>query len=494
MEQTDDYIKGEKLEYVHRRLYLGPIQNLHSKPMPYYRHYESGHDPSTISVVMFTTENRASFLVSRKVSGISKNDIPWSRWEDIGKLYLSVKETVAGVKSMNVYGTYKSGRTWSMFKNITSSPAAIRTIVPPEFIDEVNSEAHRLALTYLPESMVLSSPKPVISLEGEEGMPLPVENNAEMYGYITSLAYPMFRTRTLPTYESELSGKSFGAKSLTEMDYTKTLFGKRNYRKDLVKAVAETDSLSKIFFARSFRNHVPVDWIVSFLQKTKDAKNFPQLEKMHLVNLRKLLPLLSLTHRRRLLTELSKPKNMANQELPVARGRNRNRNMLATSYIADTLSFISRVNQDAISELNFSGWKELHDLIVELENTQRYGNAKIPETPLSKKIAALPTTDEIVIILPEDTKELRFWGRSMNHCIGSYSYDAASGRNVFIGILKNGEMIGNAQLDPSSQRCIQILGKHNAHLPAEDLSKISSLFEQHAILPKSAFKDALGVR
>lgn len=475
--------------YTHTKLYEGPISALRSKPSPYYR-YMDGGDPSVISVVMFTTESRASFLVSRKVSGVSKNDIPWSRWEDIGKLFLSVKESANGTKSMNVYGTHKMGKKWSMFKNLTASPWDIKSIVPPEFIDAVNAEAKRLVMTYMPAGMVLELPE---TGKAYDRVDVPFDNAiSSSYTYITNLTYPMFRTRNVPGSIAYAPGKSFAARSLTEMEYTKALFGKKNYRKDLVKAVAETNSFSKIFFARAFRNHVPVDWIVAFLQKTKDVRTFPELEKNHITSLRKVLPLLSLTHRRRLLTELSKPKNITTREYAVVPRRNRGE-MNPLSYIADTLTFVGRVNPVAISELEFSGWKEFHDLVVELENTQRHGNVKIPETPLSKKIAALPKNDDIAIILPQDTKELRFWGRNMSHCIGSYAPDAASGRNVFIAIIKDGEMIGNAQLDPSAKRCIQILGKRNTRLDAVDIKKVSALFEEHKILPKSAFKGALGV-
>lgn len=483
--------------YIHRKLYEGPVSGLYGKPTPYYRYPYDGseEDDSTIAVVMFTTDDKASFLVRRKVTGVSKNNIPWSRWQDLGKLFLSVKANSKGVKSLNAYGTYRTGRKWTMFKNVTASPGEIRTIVPREFIDEVNSEAQRLVRTYMPESLVPE----ILDSEKISSYPNEPFNNVvyTAYEYIPRLVYPMLRTRKFPFDSGNATGKSFGARAYTEMEYTKSLFGKRNYRKDLVKAVAETDMISCIFFARAFRNHVPADWLVTFLQKSNDIKGFPELSKTHLESMRKILPFISLTNRRRLLTELTKPHKMAvtqERNERAGRGRRNRRNMPPSYYVQDALSFAATIPPAAVAGLDASGWKELHDGIIAIDDRQKHGNVEIPETPLAKKIATLPMSDEFAIILPEDTEELRMWGRTMKHCIGSYASYAVAGKQVFFAIMKDGEMIGNAQIDPAAKRCIQILGKRNAHLPSEDVKLVSSMFEKHDILPKSAFKDALGVR
>jgi hypothetical protein len=483
------------LGYTCSELYEGPISALEGRPYPYYKHpYDGGEDQGIIKAVMFTAENRASFLMRRKISGVSESGLPWYRWRDTGKLFLSVKENAKGIKSLNVYGTTRPGRVWSMFKNITASMVEIKFIVPVEFIDAVNIEARRLALTYMPEVMVPEVPL----VNGRfSNINAPFDSVIEdAYGYIPALVYPMFRTRNTPD-QSCLMGKSFGARAFTEMEYTKTLFGKKNYRKDLVKAVAETKELQKIFFARAFRNQVPVDWIVTFLQKAKDTQNFPELTKEHLKTLTKCLKAISLTSRRRLLTELGKSqKNLYVPEQNAGDGRPRRRPnaMPPIYYVMDTLNFASMLTPEALAGVQFSSWKELHDALIDLDHTQRYGNAVIPETPLSKKISAIPAEEDFAIILPQDTNELRFWGKTMHHCIGTYANYAASGKNIFIGIIKEGEMIGNAQLDPSSRRCVQILGKRNRHLEPSDLNKVKSLFESHGVLPRGAFDNSLGVR
>lgn len=484
------------MDVAYRKLFEGPVSDLQSRPYPYERHRSDGsEDNSILSAVMFTTDTRASFLMSRKVTGVAKSGKTWSRWDKLGKLSICVKENAAGIKSMNVYGTFKTGRKWSMFKNISFDSALIKTIILPEFIDEVNVEARRLALSYMPELIVPPLPEKGQAF-GRTDVPFDYSIPAAYY-YIPELIYPMIRTRIMPDTASYAVGKSFGARAFTEMEYAKKLFGKTNYRKDLVKAVAETDNFHKIFFAHEFRNHVPIDWIVQFLQRAKDMKNFPELGKNHLSTLRKILPYLPMKNRRRLLTELTKAKKpvVAVQDAPVAQPVvPRRRIMPATYYVQDALTFASKIAPASFADMEFTGWKEFHDLLVEAESLQRNGNVKIPETALSKKIALMPEDGEISIILPEDTQELRFWGRKMSHCIGSYAQEAASGRHVFIGIIKDGEMIGNAQIDPSAKRCLQLLGKHNQHLDKSDVNRISSLFEQHKILPKTAFQTALGVR
>ena len=466
------------MDYEKRILYSGIAEEASGRFVRYAKDDQDGGTP--IQVTMFIREHRTSFVVSRKVKGISKSGKPWSRWQDMTRLFLSVKETKKSGLSLNVYGTYRIGPRWSMFQNVTSSEHLVMEIVGRDFIDEVNEEAYRLALLTWEKNPYSAYRRPG-SKSGSEGH----ENQMLRHSYIRDAVYPMLRTRKVSRESDLMAGKSFGARSATEMEYTIELFGKRNYRKDLVKAVAKNEVLDNIFFARAFRNLVPSDWLVTFLNHPAQNEQPLELTKRHLTNLRDMLPKLSLKQRRRLL--------FGTFYTPIAR-TSPDEIRRYTYEIWDALASANRVPDEFFATAEFTSWKELHDDIDAEVKRQRYGNTPIPETPLAKKIKEIPVDDGFGIILPVDTDMLRKWGRDMRHCIGTYAKEAVAGRHVFVGIVKDGRMIGNAQLDSKEKRCVQILGYRNERLERQDIKRISSLLSHHDVMPQDAFMGAAGVR
>lgn len=79
---------------------------------------------------------------------------------------------------------------------------------------------------------------------------------------------------------------------------------------------------------------------------------------------------------------------------------------------------------------------------------------------------------DIIIVTPKQAKDLIYWGVEMNHCIGSYTTDAAKGISQFLAFMKNGKMYGNMQI--TGGRVNQVFGKSNRLLPEGELVEICS--------------------
>lgn len=463
------------VEYERRNLYDGPARDLGRE----FRMYDPYSNNDRISITMFVYPEKVSYSISRKITGVSENGKEWSRWQEMGKLYLSVKESKSGVKSMNVYTQTRRGSKWTMFSNVTANPHAISQLTGERFIDVINAEARRL-ISLCADDSALPPYDPESFFDPESTR----NERFDKFQYIRNLVYPMFRTRAISDAYDGFStvGRTFGARALTEMEYARNLFGAKNYRKDLVKAVANHKSVDYLLFARAFRNLVPADWIVDFLVKSKndDCLNLSSKDFKYL---RRVLSIVDIKYRKKLL--ISSTKIVAAYDLKPGESN--------YYHVHDALNFSANVSAEFLKKSDFSTWKQLHDLITAEEERVRFGNHPIPVNGMAKKIQSLPKKKDLSIILPSDTDQLRLWGKHMRHCIGTYANTAALGEQVFIAIMKDGNMIGNAQLDPQQRRCIQILGPMNRNLEKDDLNDVIELFHENKILPKNAFDGAAGV-
>jgi hypothetical protein len=456
---------------------------------PFSIQEEDGKD--TGKLVLISGNETSTFFVRKKSSGVSKSGKNWSRWADLAMLVISVKPDRSGKRRLNIYVKYRQNKKFRVcFRNGT-----------PTF-----HSVHAAFFNY--SDMLSEIAKECIRLYEQHISPVPAGITDYPARYTPLLlAYPMIRSRveieksfgrtetnlkygqrylTTRTLSMDPS-HGLSIRSTTEIDFALKSFGKSNYRKDLVKAVSNAE-LGLIYYARHFRNLVPTDWIVKFLQDTTLARKIehPNDIQKHFSSLkssdfRKFLQDVPPTILKRLLswqTVATAPQFLGME-------------------IRDTIQSY-RIIKDNGNEVDFSAlkkvntWRELHDYFANEVRRLKTKNRIIPPTPLSEKIAENSKQENFMIVLPPDTDTLRTWGSTMNHCIGSYAGHATSGSDVFIGIIKDEKMIGNAQIHTKSGSLIQIFGKHNQYIEPTILQSVVGTLVRKKIVSKSSLKSAIG--
>lgn len=406
------------------------------------------------SATIFSTEYTSSFVFSRKWSGVSKSGVPWKRWQPFARYMISVKpHRISGKQSLNIYSRkLNNGYKWSPFMNVTGMPDYLSDPMLSAYIEEFNNEVYRLGST------IAEIPKPPV---------MEFRNPTPLYDYALKCAYPMLAVRQ-KTSDYNDNRLIMGARLSTNIEYTIALFGKRNYRKDLVKAVAETFYPSNLAVAREFRNLVPVDWIVKFLRGMADCS----APKLPLKDMRSFLTERSMIERRRLLNDFMKSYAQAGPR----------EKYLFPMNVQDGIRSYNLLPEDVHQRMNFRSWKHLHDASEMELDKMRYQARDIPVIPMAEIIAAQQPVDGISVYLPKDTDEVREWGREMSHCIGTYADDAVKGDVVLLGVRENGVLVGNVQIQVASRRMAQILGKHNRFLPDNVQVAVAKIMDNAEVL------------
>lgn len=460
--------------------------------------YNSGYniglnyqENTPVRIAILQGQYSSTFVVNRRREGISKNGTPWKKWEVWGQVIMSTRAlNKAGVKKLNVYGKYRMKEggpsTWFPFRNITSYPQMIETIVKPAYMTAVNREIERLMTENIgvPEinldkyvAITRQSHPDMSYLERDELNKLFIPPHL----YPMHLAYPITRTMS-KGIERLPSGMTQHLRHETMMDVTRSMYGKKLYRKDLVKAVSEA-SLSQVSFAFAFKGIIPIDWIINLLNNRGGA--FPEgLPVEHHANMKSLFRALTIHQQKRFLNALmsSQPKDKA------------------TAWeVIDTLRMFKRLNENynanyAPGQLEGKTWKELHDNFTADFRRRGVADQPIEKVKLAKQIENLTLSDGYTIVQPKTTHELIDWGVKMEHCIGSYVKEAVDGHSVFLGIVKDKTMIGNAQISVREKRLVQIFGKRNRNLDKQTLELFSSVLIDNKVLAETAFKHAYGYK
>jgi hypothetical protein len=456
-----------------------------SKTPPFLIDDENG------KLVLISGDETSSFFVRKKSSGVSKTGKKWSRWSDLAMLVISVKPDRSGTRRLNIYVKYRQSSKYTVrFRNGTPAFHSTHSTFfnYGDMLNEISKECVRLYEKHI-------GPTPVgITDYPARYTPLMLAYPMVWSRVVIEKAYG--RTKMDLGYSQRhqnmrsLSSSSLGELSLrssTSMEFTLKTFGKLNYRKDLVKAMSNAE-LGMIYYARHFRNLVPIDWIVNFLKETTLAREITDLR-----DIQKHLTSLKSSDLRGFLQDV--PQSILKRLLTVQTI------MMAPQFwgmqIQDTIQSYrvivqngDIVNFSAIKKVNT--WKELHDYFENEVKKLKTKNRLIPLSPLGKKLAELPEQENFKIILPKDTHTLIDWGSAMNHCIGSYANNAVSGSDVFIGIIKDDKMIGNAQIQSKTGNLVQIFGKHNQYIETTMLQNVVGTLVKKKVIAKSSLKSAWG--
>lgn len=257
-------------------------------------------------------------------------------------------------------------------------------------------------------------------------------------------------------------------------DFVEASFGKKNMRKDLVKASANVHP-EVVQIAREFRGLVPVDWIVNFLRINEDRTLQPMTGRY--VN--QMRGIMQAVDNRTLRNLLNIPVSPAVQH-----------------QISDTFAFLNphlnnnrQIDYGEIRGAVYRNWHELHDAAFR-GRVNNYGKRTPPAdvdislSTTAKKIHDL-VTPVGTIKCATNTKDLGEWGSYMGNCISSYVTHAINHYSVLAAVVKDNKIIANIEIKtPKNSKAVvgQILGRFNKNLEKEDVIAIEKALEAQGIV------------
>ena len=271
------------------------------------------------------------------------------------------------------------------------------------------------------------------------------------------------------------------ARQETPADVALALYGRKNYRKDLVKAIASNKTHSGTFVITSLlRGVIPIDWAVATINSGQDVACHPVYR--HDLSFYKSVPMRDL----RPLVNLIDPRILRNgfrngiDDPEKQRGFN--------SELADTLRAMSIYKragtlQEALAEedvLNARNIHEYHDAVTGARRYMRQSrvaseNVTFKHPKVSLAIHKAFDNSRFTHRLPKDSDEMQQWGQYMRNCVGSYSADVHRKRSVIGAVYLDDKMVANYEIRDG--RLSQLLGKYNKPLDSGTRSDVVSLLE-----------------
>jgi hypothetical protein len=375
-------------------------------------------------ISMSVSDKTVSIYEKKLLKGTSMNGIVWHKWKTMRSNHFSVK-------TGHLERYTKSGR---FFQNATKSMG---------FPHPDRKEVHDAINTLLKNNGL----KTIEKFDGRA---------------VFNHSYPLFENFGWNAVYAQ--GIPY-MRSSDIQEFTRKLFGKTRYRKDLVRAVAQTKNPDVLKNAYWMRGLVPIDWVIKYMNANKDAQR-------HFVKLpiRPGFRNMTMNQRKAVVDYLSDP---THHDL---------------YFVEDLLSFASDLPKETVHSVKMKP-STLYDAHIQLsrELTKiKTDNVTIKPTKLAKQILDIDWTDTGFTMEPAKTvHQIIDWGTEMNHCIGSYARNAESGYYTLTGLYRDGKLFGNAMFEKRS--CVQIFGKNNQPLPDDVLIHVMDK------LDKFSFKTTWGV-
>jgi hypothetical protein len=394
--------------------------------------------------VLVEGEETVAIYQNKLTEGISVNGKPWKRWSLENAVFFSMRQTYNGQPVLKVY-----------VKKKYRKPGAARLTTSLRDVTKVSG----LSAGYLQNSPEVR--EAVLKLVAKntshdiETLKSEIINGSGSHAAF-KIAFPLFSHWTNTTATVGIPHM----RSTDINDFTKKLFGKTRYRKDLVKAIAGCNSPESLKNAYALRGLVPIDWIIRYLREA--AKHPKQVTS-------------------RGITYGLNPEVMHLREgfkkMTPAQRKSFFPTLLSTEYSArylveDTMRSITKLPEEIVHAVKMkpSELKRFHDTLAAEVRKQKEKNQTIPATALAKKIKDI-TFDGITVVPATTTHEVIGWGTDMNHCIASYNWEAVAQTKTLVAVYQDGNLIGNASFRKNNS-CEQAFGKNNQRLPEEVLESL----------------------
>lgn len=296
------------------------------------------------------------------------------------------------------------------------------------------------------------------------------ETCAEVLG-ITATAdiYPIMSHYGMAKYENMHQDLRFSMRASNTREFVERLFGKKNYRRDLVRAVGNCQTPEVLAYASAFRGIVPVDWIVDFINSTEPYADHWAMYGIRSTGeadaLRRALGMMDPRSYRLLLRD-----SFGLQNARLTRDSIR--------YFKGLLARPDLPPQTAdLGGKRIRTWVELHD---EIYGIRRRANGELVHQPRLYRADFKPFEDQDITLTPlaqaldnkqageytlvpaKHTSIMTEWGGLMNNCIGGYRQAALSHQGIYGGVYKGETLIANFEIKDGGLS--QLLARFNQPL------------------------------
>lgn len=246
----------------------------------------------------------------------------------------------------------------------------------------------------------------------------------------------------------------------TVQEMTGTLFGKKRYRKDLVKAMAGANSVEFLTFLFTLKREIPVDWFISILRNNPELSHLPT--EFSFDRLKEFYDSMSDKQFRKFCKCLMEEDHVPIQSI-----------LDMAAQFKECLEDETMEQVDSVTKIKFRNLEEFHYWIGkhhEATNKERERRELIEkyggEITGNKYYEALREIDfssaNYEVIIPTCAYELVEWGSEMSNCIGGYATRAQdSPTDAYVALKsKNGTMKANILM--ADRNISQFFGKRNS--------------------------------
>lgn len=275
--------------------------------------------------------------------------------------------------------------------------------------------------------------------------------------------YPVAKYYNIPQYYMAPPTVIGALRATNSRDFVERLFGKRQYRKDLLKAVGNSNTVYPLHIAKAFRGLVPTDWIVNFLNLNHQVDT--GYDQGYCISI--------YTDIRPLLTALD-PRSY--------------RRLLLEPMTANKLYGIEDIarmfNQRGLGDADnyFRSWADAHDRLINRYNYHLhtpFEDSEISLHPIAEKIHGL-RTKSFEIVTATHTKELEEWGSAMHNCIGGYKRMAANNETILGAIYSRDKLVANYEISATGN-LKQLLGPCNKPLSNSQRTELEAAFKSKGV-------------
>lgn len=135
-------------------------------------------------------------------------------------------------------------------------------------------------------------------------------------------------------------------------------------------------------------------------------------------------------------------------------------------------------------------WNEIHDNLsddrqIAYRQAQAERDKKLAEGTVNQEpyngIDGVKI-GEYQFLTPKKPLELEEWGDTLNHCIGSYAFDALRGDMIFFALTQDNSVVYTGMIRPRTQELSQFRGRHNCEVPAELFASVVKVLIDHDLL------------
>lgn len=367
-------------------------------------------------VLVSASDDCIAVLEGTLKTGLSKNGKKWSKWNNTSKTFYSVRGG-----SMRVYRKVQQGAVMRGNRRVR-----------PWIMRDVTATVHRKPLD-LNEEGVQFFFQHFDRLTGKQS-----DSVQHFSDRISHNIFPLTRENL---WWQPVQGITPALRQESLRAMIEVALGKSRYRKDVARSLADSRNLTGLQVATAVKSLVPTDWLVPAL----NIRNITDIGPFEMRSLKGMFSRLTPNQRRLLLADIP------NAEL---------------YDFWDSLRGFHNI-PDGAELPRDTNWRDLHNTINPI--ARRFAgqreNVVIEQTGPSAKIDGLRIGD-MVIQSAKETHELVDWGARMNHCIGSYGREAASGSSHLFALWNGENLVANLELTPAGD-VRQFYGRFNATPPKE---------------------------